>query len=87
MYNEDPYKKQVYYYFQIWAEIKRFLPKLHQNVMHSDVSQWEETKKTCIYIFDFGLTKRDSTGIYKTSFVNNSLVHIIRYSGLVSFFN
>lgn len=44
-------------------------------------------KKPCIYIFDFGLTKRDSTGIYKTSFVNNLLVHVTRYSGLVSFFN
>lgn len=46
-----------------------------------------DEKKTCIYIFDFGLTKRDSTGIYITSFVNNSLVHVTRYSGLVSFFN
>lgn len=50
-----------------------------------------DEKKPCIYIyfFDFGLTKRDSTGIniYQTSFVNNSLVHVTRYSGLVSFFN
>lgn len=46
-------------------------------------------KKFCIYIFDFGLIKRDFIGIdiYKILFVNNLFVYVIRYLGCVFFFN
>lgn len=40
-----------------------------------------------IYIFDFGLIKRDFNGIYKILFVNNLFVYVIRYLGFVFFFN
>lgn len=44
-------------------------------------------EKMCIYIFDFGLIKRDFIGIYKILFVNNLFVYVIRYLGFVFFFN